>query len=101
MRLCNDFVFIMQSCIITNFNVAFLAAANSPLTELSTLAWLCGILHDAGKIKDAFQNYIKRAMNGNIPEKIINVGYGSVRAFGSCSKIADYMVKSKNKQACR
>jgi len=46
-----------------NSHAAALAEMNSPLPELSSIAWLCGILHDAGKYREGFQNYIKRAMN--------------------------------------
>lgn len=46
-----------------NSNVASLALVNSPLSDISAIAWLCGILHDAGKFGEEFQDYIRRAIN--------------------------------------
>lgn len=59
----DDIVYI-QSVSTHNHNVASLASTNSPLPNLTTIAWLCGILHDAGKYGSDFQDYIKGAMNG-------------------------------------
>ena len=53
----------IQSVAEHNWNVACLASNNAPLQELVEIAWLCGILHDAGKYGEDFQDYIKRAMN--------------------------------------
>ncbi|CUX17768.1 CRISPR-associated helicase/endonuclease Cas3 [Clostridium sp. C105KSO13] len=64
----NDFIRI-QSVSAHNFNVATLAMSSSPLLNLSSLAWICGILHDAGKYREGFQNYIKRAINHEIVRK--------------------------------
>lgn len=58
-----DNTFQIQSVSEHNKNVAVLAMCNSPDPDLSAIVWLCGILHDAGKYRDGFQNYIKRAMN--------------------------------------
>lgn len=58
-----DGILQIQAISDHNFNVASLAAANSPLPDLSTIAWICGILHDAGKYGEEFQDYIRRAIN--------------------------------------
>lgn len=54
----------IQSVSDHNYNVATLAMLNSPLSTLSSLAWICGIAHDAGKFRAGWQDYIRRAMNG-------------------------------------
>lgn len=43
-------------------NTAALACANAPLSRLTAIAWLCGVLHDAGKYSDEFREYMERAM---------------------------------------
>lgn len=53
----------IQSVSTHNFNVATLAASNNPLPDLSSIVWVCGILHDAGKYREGFQNYIKRVID--------------------------------------
>ena len=37
--------------------------SNSPLKCLSSVAWVSGVLHDAGKYREGVQNYLRRAMN--------------------------------------
>ena len=53
----------IQSVSEHNLNVAYLAMSNSPLKCLSSVAWVSGALHDAGKYREGVQNYLRRAMN--------------------------------------
>ena len=54
----------IQSVTDHNNNVAELAKSNAPIQELTILAWLCGILHDAGKFSNDFLEYIRRSAAG-------------------------------------
>lgn len=57
----NDF-HVKQSVASHNSNVADLAASNSPISNITSIGWLCGMLHDAGKYSDDFQIYLNKIM---------------------------------------
>lgn len=62
-RIENEEV-VIQSVLEHNSNVAFLAEKNSSLENLSPIAWLVGMYHDAGKYQDAFLQYMKKNIEG-------------------------------------
>lgn len=49
-----------------NFNVAELMRRLCILDELINIAWVTGVIHDGGKYRDAFKEYIERAMREEI-----------------------------------
>ena len=54
----------IQSCKEHCFNTANYAKTNLKSIGLANTAYLCGLLHDAGKCTDEFNNYIEAAARG-------------------------------------
>ena len=62
----------IQTCKTHCFNVAEYAMQNVEGIGIDNISYLCGLLHDAGKCTEEFNNYIEAAARGD------NVARGSV-----------------------
>jgi len=65
-RVYNDGTVNVQSCTEHSRNTAQYASAALENIGLSDAAYLAGILHDCGKYKEEFKNYLERSVAGEI-----------------------------------
>ncbi len=59
----------IQTCREHSFNTANYSMKNAESVGLSNTGFLCGIIHDAGKYTDEFEEYIKKATQGESVRK--------------------------------